>query len=481
MDSSCKAIRAERFGLDPGARERGVKAPEQQVVKRDVGTLRKRGDVYFLRYHIDGRRYEESAGTGDEREAKRVLAQRRREIREGTWTPPTKRVGAELLSVAGYLTAWIEGRRAMGVRDLSGERRHVASFVEALGKKPLGEVIRSDVKEWIASVAAKPKKTGAPRAPRTVICFYSTIATAFHDAVRDEKISRTPCTLTTRRGELPTKRDASPKWRSEAVYTRAEAEQLFSDERIPIDRRALYALQLLTGARSGEANGLTWGMYDTTTEPLGRITIAVQADGASAQRETKTLAVKEVPCHSVLASVLSTWRLEGFPLVFGWHARPSDPIVPARSSKRDAVHFRGKHTWDTLINDMERIGMRRVPSARHAMRATFLSLLEVDGAAMGIASRATHSAQGDVLRGYLRPQWTDVCREIAKLRIELRSGAKVIALPARRAASGTQNRGSDRGSEGTEQANGSESLAIVGGRDRDRTCDPLRVKQLLCH
>ncbi len=31
--------------------------------------------------------------------------------------------------------------------------------------------------------------------------------------------------------------------------------------------------------------------------------------------------------------------------------------------------------------------------------------------------------------GYVRVQWADVCREISKLRLVLRKGAKVIALP----------------------------------------------------
>ena len=469
-------------------------------MKRAPGSIRRRGATWSLRYVVDGAQIEESAGTGDERAARALLAQRRREIRDGTWTRAEQRTGN---TVRAYLEPWIERRDADGVCGIDDERRHVADFIAAHGNKSLDEVRRLDVKSWVATVAAREKRGGGLRAPRTINNCYSTIATAFHDAVRDGLLLATPCTLTTRRGELPKKRDANPKWRTEAVYSREEAEQLVSDDRIPLDRRILYLLQLATGARSSEANAITWAMYDAAALPLGRITIAVQTDGASASRETKTLTVREVPAVPLLASQLADWKRVGFPMTFGWHPRLSDPIVPARASKFDAVRFRGKHTWDTLIDDMERIGMRRVPSPRHAMRATFLTMLELDGAAMGIASRATHAARGDVVSGYLRPQWADVCREVGKLRLEIRRSAKVLTLPLRKAVGDAAIPSASAGAIDSESRDGEggSSLRVVGksmgnegsgagkpprsnnnpsGRDRDRTCDPLRVKQLLC-
>lgn len=69
--------------------------------------------------------------------------------------------------------------------------------------------------------------------------------------------------------------------------------------------------------------------------------------------------------------------------------------------------------------------VRRVPSARHAQRATFLTLLEADGANMAIARRATHRAPTDVVGGYIRSTWAQVCDEISKL---------ALALPPRGAA-----------------------------------------------
>jgi hypothetical protein len=128
--------------------------------------------------------------------------------------------------------------------------------------------------------------------------------------------------------------------------------------------------------------------------------------------------------HPVLRALLAEWKVSGFALLFGRHPQPEDPIVPQRA---DVSAFRGKHTFERLNADQAKIGIRRVPSARHAMRATFLSLLEADGANMAIARRATHAAPSDVVGGYVRVQWADVCNEIAKLRIALGRG-KVIPM-----------------------------------------------------
>jgi hypothetical protein len=52
------------------------------------------------------------------------------------------------------------------------------------------------------------------------------------------------------------------------------------------------------------------------------------------------------------------------------------------------------------------------------MRATFISLLELDGARESLVKRLTHAPPTDVPGGYLRPRWDDLCAEVAKLRLE---------------------------------------------------------------
>jgi hypothetical protein len=392
-----------------------------------------------VRYHVEGRRFEEGTGTGDRRQAEAYLARLRRELRDGTWRPPAERDTPAVLTVAAYLGAWLERRQAAGVVKADDEARYFKVHVlPEIGAMPLADVKRAHVRELVEKIRRHTSAaTGKRLAPRTELHVYRTLATAFSDAVLDEVLPATPCTLRTRRGELPTKRDADPQWRAEAVYTRAEIEQLLSDERVPLDRRVYYALAGLGGLRSSEVAGIPWRAYDAAAQPLGRLTVASQADDGETSRGTKTGETREVPVVPALAALLAEWRLSGFPKLFGWHPRPDDPIVPSRISKPGAMRFRSKKMLESIGEDLARLGLRAVPSPRHALRATFLSLLEVDGANMGIARRATHAAPSDVVGGYIRVQWSDVCREVGKLRVELRRGAQVIAMPIARMASGT--------------------------------------------
>ena len=47
----------------------------------------------------------------------------------------------------------------------------------------------------------------------------------------------------------------------------------------------------------------------------------------------------------------------------------------------------------------------------------------------GADRRATHARPSDAFGGYLRPPWSAICAEFAKLRVELRTTADVIRLP----------------------------------------------------
>jgi hypothetical protein len=238
-------------------------------MKRPTGGIRKRGSTWWIWFHANGKRFDESSKSGSEREARALLTQRRREIAEG-------RFGARSTTVREYLEKWIEARRAAGVRNVRNEvvffERHV---YPAIGAMPLGEVRRAHVRDLVQAISASVSpRTGAPLAPRSILHVYATLRTAFADAVRDEILTANPCTLTTRKGELPAKRDRDPAWRSTAVYSRDEAERLISDDRIPLDRRVFYALMLCAGLRSGEAAGRRWSDYDADAAPLGRLLVA---------------------------------------------------------------------------------------------------------------------------------------------------------------------------------------------------------------
>ena len=152
-----------------------------------TGNVRKRGATWWVRYTVAGVRYEESAETGDERVARTTLAQRRREVRDGTWKAPGERIGvrrvedarAELaraiaaapedapLSVKAYLDGWIKRRRTAGVRKVHDEERYFAvHVVPVLGSHALADVRRVDLRELMTKVGEHTSEaTGERLAP----------------------------------------------------------------------------------------------------------------------------------------------------------------------------------------------------------------------------------------------------------------------------------------------------------------------------
>lgn len=384
------------------------------MARRANGGIYRRGRIWWCHYRVEGERHFESTGTADRREAMTYLARIRRQIRQGNWRPPGRR------TVAGYAEEWLTLREQADVRNVHDERTWLDTWLlPAVGSKALDAVTRQDIRRIVVTMQATTSSTtGRAYAPRTVLHVYQTIRLLFADAMSEDLLDATPCTLVQRRGELPKKKDADPRWRAQATYSRAEAEMLIGDERIPADRRVYYALQLLGGMRASEAAGRRWRDLDLQAQPLAHLLVHSQASGHSGDRRTKTEDVKDVPVHPTLARILAAWKEHGFPMLFGHRPRPEDFIVPSRRGPRIA---RTKTAYKRLKEDLVRLGLRTEGRARHSLRATFLTLAEMDGANMGILSRVTHRtpATGGALGGYLRPGWEAVCAEMAKLGLDL--------------------------------------------------------------
>ena len=88
----------------------------------------------------------------------------------------------------------------------------------------------------------------------------------------------------------------------EAVFTEAEVEQLISTPVIAVHRRVAYALEFLTGLRTGQVSALRWGDYEPDMKPLGRLVSALSYDSKrKLVKATKTGVTHEVPVHPTLA------------------------------------------------------------------------------------------------------------------------------------------------------------------------------------
>ena len=117
----------------------------------------------------------------------------------------------------------------------------------------LGSILVADVRPRHIRDMVRALRKAGKLAPRTILNIYGLVHTMFRDAVIEELADANPCVL--KRGELPTKVDADPEWRTEATYTVNEVERLISDSLIPVERRVQYALKALAGLRHGEVAG----------------------------------------------------------------------------------------------------------------------------------------------------------------------------------------------------------------------------------
>lgn len=387
-----------------------------------------------VRHGLAKRTVREPATENNQRAAAALFAQRGREVRDDSWRPASKG-GAAGRTLGNYAEEWLEGRLAAGVKSYRNEAQRLRQHVlPVLGQKKLADVRRQDVRELIADFAKTPSKaTDKLPAPRMVHRVYEDLRTLYAHALEvDELVQMTPCTLKVKRGELPKKKDADPRWRATAVFSRPEVEALISDQRIDLFRRTTYALMFLTGSRIGEVSGWLWGDYDPTMRPLGRLLVATTYGGD----DTKTETTREVPVHPVLASVLATWKLEGFPLHFGRHPKPDDYIVPrlrSRGGKPAKVPFQdGRRVWVNLQTDLEMLGYRR--RRVHDSRRTLVSLARADGADKDILHIITHGPKaGDMMDLYSSLPWETFCKQISCLRLSLREG---LVTPLRAVSSG---------------------------------------------
>ena len=377
----------------------------------------KRGNKLWLCWHdATGKRHQEPSGleVGEEKLAKEALrrivarVEAGAKLDEATEGPVT---------VARYERQWTAERKVQGVITATDESSRLCRHVmPILGSTKLEELRPRHIRDLVRHLRAN-----TDLAPRTIRHIYGALHTMLHNAVVDELLVANPCVL--KRHDLPKIVDKDPTWRAQAVFTRGELEQIVSDERIPEDRRVLYALLGLAGLRFGEAAALRWRSYNSVLEPLGQLVVAASYN-TNLQREkaTKTEQPRLVPVHPTLASVLATWKLGGWAAMVGRAPSLDDLLIPSRLG----VNRSHGHGLKKFHADLDRLGLRR--RRQHDLRRTFISLTRADGARKDILETVTHGARGDIIDAYTTLPWPSVCEEVAKLKVELIQ-SKVIEMP----------------------------------------------------
>lgn len=377
-----------------------------------MGTIYERGGKLYIGFRTaKGWRYRNTGYLPHEK----AKAQRALGLVEAELATGTVQVVAGRLTVAQYAVTWHETRRARGLMNAHrDEARFTAYVLPSLGALRLVEVRPLHVRQLVAKLRADG------RAPRTVLSTYGLVRRLFADAVADELLASSPCAL--KRGDLPRKADADPRWRARALFDRDEVVQLVSDTRIPLDRRVVYGLGCLAGLREGEISALRCSGYDATREPLGCLYVEASYTRANGREKgTKSGRPRQVPVHPVLAELLREWLEQGFEELFGRPPMPDDLLVPSHH---------GTHRTDNavragLVRDLGMLGFRH--RRFHDTRRTFISLARTDEANPDVLRTLTHDQTGDVFDQYTSFTWATACAAVSALRV-VRASVKAPAL-----------------------------------------------------
>ncbi len=358
----------------------------------------------------EGRRVHESAGASIA-EAVALLSRRKREVREGEFSR-----GSEPATISEYFEQWAPLRAAEGVRSHQREAQTMRSHIlPALGSVRLDELRPRDVAAWVRRMRADAKLS-----PKSIRNAHGVLSAMLSRARFDERISDNPARGLPE-GILP----ANVKTKQTGAWTRSECETLMSDERIPEDRRVLYAIAAFTGARLGEICGLRWEDIDTDAAPLGRWALRSQWN----REPLKTDQPRDIPIHGVLARILAEWRLNGWPRFVRRVPSSSDLVLPRASG---TLHSRNSAGAKAVRRHADMVGMAAGTRDFHSFRRAFVTLARTDGAPVEIVERITHNSRGEQIDGYTYFGWESLCDAVSRVRLERHEGRVLQLDPALR-------------------------------------------------
>ncbi len=356
----------------------------------------------------------------DQIHARAVAANLQRDYDAGRWDPEAEERDAKASApiapltapqtVLSYARAWIETQSYSTVAD---DRYRIESYLvrSALASLPLVEVRPRHIVAFIAWLKEQPSQRGGTLAPRSIRNIYSVIHRLFAHAVVEELVPVTPCHLSRR--VMPSPVDKDPAARATWIFQREEAQALLFDARLLPERRVLYAILFLTGARFGEVAALRWRDWETALSPLGRLLIAKSIERATRKEKgTKTGVPRQVPVHPTLALILTSWQSEGWAEVFGRAPEDDDLIIPNRRMSPRSVYADN----ESLRRDCATLRIRY--RSLHKTRRTLISLALDDGARGEVFEWITHDASKRSMRNqYTTLAWTTLCAEMQKVRL----------------------------------------------------------------
>lgn len=228
---------------------------QRRNTRRSWGTLRtmRSGRVQASYLHSDGRRYYAPHTFTTKMDAEGWLANERKLIEIGEWTPPEARQAANVarsITVRDYAAKWLSER------DLAPKTRHLyrelldGRILPELGDVMMRAVTPADIRAWWVTLKAERAT------PTRNTHAYQLLKTIFNTARDDKVVAENPCQI--RSAAKP------PKPRDAQALTTAELDKVA--EAVPEHYRVAVYVAAWCGVRFGELSELRRKDIQTTPE-----------------------------------------------------------------------------------------------------------------------------------------------------------------------------------------------------------------------
>lgn len=346
----------------------------------------------------------------------KTLADAKRKLRE-----LARGIDRRSYTLAQYVERWAADQERKGRRSWERAVRQLELHaLPVLGNKPLAEVTASEIVDLGWNVY-QPGVFGA----KSVDNLRGTLSSVYSRAVFEGLIDVNPVKMIPR-GELPKVGD-NP-W---PAYEPTDVAALLSNERIPSDRRILYACAFFFAVRIGEACGFRFSDWDQAAKPLGAMAIDKQYEGAElkgARDDYK--AERRFPVAPAMAAFLGDWWSHGFEERYGRPPRRDDFISPYPRTMGAKTLSKADHD---MYADRDAVGIEPKPGLlTHGLRKCWITMAHEAGANREAVRVLTHSGKSrDQLDDYVRWTWPALCEAVEL--VKLPTPAQIISLEDYRA------------------------------------------------
>jgi len=362
------------------------------------------GNEWIASVTVKGKRVRKRAGR-NKAEAIRVL----RELRASLGAPSRP-------TLKEYAPAVFERKARHGNRNVHREEQQLVLHVLPLvGDKELPDIARGDVLRIIETMMGNGLSGSTVG---NVIGVLRTILqdAGFHDLLEQNVAAQIPRYL------MP---KANPSGLRD--YSPNEVRTLLTDERIPLERRVLYAVQFFLGLRIGEACARRFRDMTPQEGELDAMVVRDQWDGQPLKAARgDDVALRMVPIHPQLKALLAQWKLSGFEATYGRNPTDDDLLVPNPTGDSFAC-FTSSSITKHFKRDCIRLGVE--PLGSHSLRKAFISMLVSAGVSYPLVDAMTHNSKTErrIVARYATVAWDAKCEAVLKLDMDLSEG-RVVQL-----------------------------------------------------